>query len=260
MAHPLKTILFLSTAALALSSCAQKTTWPGGAPEPTVAEAEPMMAAPVEAVESYEMADASMAERLNHLERNVAGLQAEMSAARPQIEKINALEGNFRQLSLQLDRIDKTYPTVKASAKAPMKKSTAPLGLKKAAAPKATPPIAAAAKAPATALKVERVRVGEQAGGKVRIVLDTTAPAKLKYDIDNVEKILVIEVPSASWGTALSRTLQGSPLVSSYTAENDAAGSRLIVQLKDAAEVVTSAQVDPDKTGGYRAYLDLRKK
>lgn len=256
-------LLPLLAATTALCACQQPTTWPGGAPQD--ASGAPMTTAPVEAVEAVPMADQSFIERLNHLEQNVggleadvAGLQTQMTAAQPKLDKVDKLEGSFKQLSLQLDRIDKSYPKAAAAPKtikpAPAKNAVTPK-----LAPKALPPVATAPKAAGAKPKIEGVRIGEQAGGKTRIVLDATAPAKIKYDIDNTEKILVIEIPGASWSAATARTLSNSPLVTSYTAETDAAGSRLIVQLKQAAKVTVSGQVDPDRTGGNRSYLDLQR-
>lgn len=219
-----------------------------------------MMAAPVEVVQVSPLADQGIMQRLSRLEQNVggiegdvAGLQAEMTAARPKIDKIDTLESKFQQLSLKLEPISKVAPSAKpvAAKKPAAKMATA----KTTVIPKATPPVSLAGKA----VKVNGLRIGEQPGGKTRIVLDTSGPAKLKYDVDNVEKILVVEVP-ATWAAATAKTLSNSPLVASYAAENDENGSRLIVQLKAPVTVLTSAQVDPDKTGGHRSYLDLQKK
>jgi hypothetical protein len=145
----------------------------------------------------------------------------------------------------------KPAPKAEPVKAAPLKSEPAKVAPK----PKAAP--AAATSGP---LKVNQVRIGEQPNGKTRIVLDSTQPAKINYDIDNGEKILVIEVPGAAWAASQSATLKNSPLVSSYKAESDAAGSRVIIQLKADAQVLGTSRLAPANGAGHRVFLDLGKK
>ncbi len=260
----------LSSAALALSGCAADK------PVVTTTQVAPS-AVPVEPVQAVATTDAALAERVGRLERNmggvesdVANLQEEVTAARPRLAKVETMERHFRQLSLELDRINQTYdvaatpvakppeaviPQVKPAPKpapAPVVKKAEPV--KAAPKPKAEPAVKAGT------LKVNQVRIGEQPGGKTRIVLDSSQPAKINYDIDNGEKILVIEVPGAGWSAQQSATLKNSPLVSSYTAESDSTGSRIIVQLKADAQVLGTSRLGPANGAGHRVFLDLGKK
>lgn len=258
----------LSSAALALSGCAADK--PVATAQPAATAAVPVQ--PVQAI------DAALAERVGRLEQNmggietdVANLQAEVTEARPRLAKVETMERHFRQLSLELDRINRTYdvgaepvaavvPQVKPEPVAkPLPK---PEPAKVAPKPVNKPQPAAVPKAATTSgpLKVNQVRIGEQPGGKTRIVLDSTQPAKINYDIDNGEKILVIEVPGAAWGASQSATLKSSPLVSSYKAESDAGGSRIIVQLKAEAQVTGTSRLTPAGGAGHRVFLDLGKK
>lgn len=265
--------LMLSTAALALAGCA------GDQPA-----TPPQAAVPVTAVEAHGVTDAALAERVGRLEQNmggiesdVANLQEEVTAARPKLAKVETMERHFRQLSLELDRINQTYdvaatpepvarpqPAAIPEAKPAEKTETKPAPKAepvKAEPAKAAPkPKAAPAAATSGPLKVNQVRIGEQPNGKTRIVLDSTQPAKINYDIDNGEKILVIEVPGAAWAASQSATLKNSPLVSSYKAESDAAGSRVIIQLKADAQVLGTSRLAPANGAGHRVFLDLGKK
>lgn len=190
---------------------------------------------------------------------------------RPRVAKIDAIERHFRDLSLELDRINKTYnmqDAAPADAPASVTKVTAeplrqaPVPVKPAAAAKPAKKTETVKKAVPVSgpLKVNKVRIGEQGAGKTRIVLDTSAPAKVSYDIDNGEKILVVELPGASWQAQAAQTLKNSALISSYEAESHDGGSRLIVQLKDAAQVLSMSRLDPAEGAGYRVFLDLAKK
>ncbi len=259
----------LSSAALALSACA--------ADKPPAA----VTVEPAQASATTPLTDAALAERVGRLEQNmggiendVANLQEEVTAARPKLAKVETMERHFRQLSLELDRINQTYDV--AATPEPVAKTPAvvmpqvkpavkeePKPAPKAEPAKVEPPKPkAAAPSPATTgpLKVNQVRIGEQPGGKTRIVLDSTQPAKINYDIDNGEKILVIEVPGAVWAASQSSTLKNSPLVSSYKAESDAGGSRVIIQLKAEAKVLGTSRLTPANGAGHRVFLDLGKK
>lgn len=294
-------LALLTGVALCAAGCTQQAAWPGAGQ--TMATQNPALdqpmqmtpdsSAPVSSVESTPMevvhervvpvADPQLAQRLSRLEQNVggiqsnvsglesdvAGLQEEVTSIRPRVAKVEAIEKHFRDLSLELDRINKTYdmaPTarsVKTEAAAPAPKAVeskplAPVAeVKKPVVAKKAPVAKAATLAP---LKVQKVRIGEQASGKTRIVLDTTAPAKITYDIDNGEKILVIELPGAAWEAQKSQTLKNSGLVASYASEGHDGGSRMIVQLTDAAQVVSTSRLDPAEGAGYRVFLDLAKK
>ena len=294
-------LALLTSVALCAAGCTQQAAWPGAGQTMVTQNSaldQPMQmtpdsSAPVSQVEAAPMAavhervvpvaDPQLAQRLSRLEQNVggiqsnvsglesdvAGLQEEVTSIRPRVAKVEAIEKHFRDLSLELDRINKTYdmaPVVrpeKTATAAPSPKAVESKALppvveaKKPVAVKKAPVAKAAAPAP---LKVQKVRIGEQASGKTRIVLDTTAPAKISYDIDNGEKILVIELPGAAWDAQKSQTLKNSGLVASYTSEGHDVGSRMIVQLTDAAQVVSTSRLDPAEGAGYRVFLDLAKK
>ena len=301
------TAVLLTSVALLAAGCTQQTNFPGAgqamvsqnpALDPPMqmtpddqASVSSLPASTASSAVVHErmvsVPDPQLAERLSRLERNVggiqsnvsglesdvAGLQEDVTFIRPRVEKVEAMEKHFRQLSLELDRINKTYdmgapvartkPVTPEVVAAPAPKAVEAKPLPAAVPAKASAPAKKSEPkkaAIAEPLKVRQVRIGEQAGGKTRIVLDTTSPAKISYDIDNGEKILVVELPGASWAAQKSQTLKNSALVSSYSAEGHDGGSRLIIQLKDAAQVVATSRLDPAEGAGYRVFLDLAKK
>lgn len=124
-----------------------------------------------------------------------------------------------------------------------------------AAAAVATTP--APAPAMASGVNVMDIRIGEHPG-KTRIVLDVSGKSSFTADLDNQERILVIEIPAAGWNAALQQTLSSSPLLSSYRVERlDNGGSMLILQLKKAAVISYKGTMDDATTKGQRLIIDL---
>lgn len=109
----------------------------------------------------------------------------------------------------------------------------------------------------ASGVSVMDIRIGEHPG-KTRIVLDVSGQSPFTADLDNQEKILVVEIPQAGWSAALQQTLSASPLISSYRIERlDNGGTMLILQLKKAASVSYKGTMNDAKTGGQRLIIDL---
>lgn len=211
------------------------------------------------------------------LEGRVRTLEGQMKSAQPTLKKVEVMETHFKALSLELDRISKTYDTPApenapvAAAVVPVEKEvihTEPKKVEKIA-PK---PVAkktemkkpdvkkAEAKkeiVPAGELAVTSVRIGDQTKGMTRIVLDTTKAAELHYDLDNGEGLLVIDIPSAQWKTTESEALKKSPMVKSFHASQDDSGAHLVVDLKQAAKVVATARLKPSGASGHRVYVDV---
>ena len=118
--------------------------------------------------------------------------------------------------------------------------------------PVAPQPAAAGGDGPA----VTAMRVGEHPG-KIRIVLDMRGKTAFTADLDNKEKILVVELPKAAWNAESQKSFSGNPLLSSYRTEATAdGGTMLILQLKSASSIGYKASIDsPD--GGSRIVIDL---
>lgn len=141
-----------------------------------------------------------------------------------------------------------------------------PIAPAPATAENQTPPTTKAPVAPAApnVLNVTTLRVGEHPG-KTRIVLDITGGKGGKIihsvDLDNGEKILVIEIPSAAWSAPATRSFAGAPLIASYKADQNASGGTLLIfQLKAPAKIVYQGQMaGADSSHGGRIIIDLAK-
>ncbi len=130
-----------------------------------------------------------------------------------------------------------------------------------------TPPPAAVPKAPSVSASevptvsggatVRDLRIGEHEE-KTRLVFDVTGPATYRYDIDNDEKLMIIELPGTEWAGKTQWTAGQAPLLASYTASPlDGGGSRVIVQLKQAVSVVYESKLDAGGGQPWRIVIDL---
>ncbi len=104
---------------------------------------------------------------------------------------------------------------------------------------------------------VKSVRIGEHPG-KTRIVLDMDGKAGHKLDLDNQEKILVVDLPGTGWKAALQNAVASSPTLLSYRAEpSDTGGTMLIFQLKAAVSVAYDGTMENSDGAGQRIVIDL---
>lgn len=209
------------------------------------------------------------------LERRVGALEGQMREAQPTLKKVEAMEIHFKALSLELDKIAKEYPETSDAevvAVAPVERETLK---KKPVVQKEEPKVEAlkvhedvkvqeepkaekkAEASNSNELAVTSVRIGEQGKETTRIVLDTTKSAELRYDLDNGEGLLVIDVPNAKWSATDSSVLKKSPMVKSFHASSDEAGSHLVIELKQTAKVTATARLTPSGASGHRVYVDV---
>lgn len=106
---------------------------------------------------------------------------------------------------------------------------------------------------------IKNVRFGEQNNGKSRLVIDITDSRTFSYEIDNNEKILVLEIPGTVWNAGpVTRNVQDSPLVESMATTPDGqGGTRIVFQLKDQAKILWSQAIPPAGSQGHRIVFDL---
>ncbi len=117
---------------------------------------------------------------------------------------------------------------------------------------------AAGASVPTGANSVKGIRIGEH-GSKTRLVLDLSANAKpaFKYDLDNGEKVLLVELPASGWAGAQSGTPK-SPLIESWTVQKTPeGGSTLAIQLKKDARVLSTEFLKPEGPDSARLVMDI---
>ncbi len=281
---PFLTLAF--TCSLLLAGCETSTPVKKTDVQPAHAAKDGAVQKPAELTKEISNADMS-GDKIAALQQQVTALQQEVIAARPKLAKIDVMEQKFKDLSLGLDRIDATYGMQKnapaavpvpAAIAIPVPPPVAPVAISSApekpvpvveAKPPAPPkaaekpaekeaekPVAKTEAAPVGKPVVKDVRIGEQKGFS-RLVLDLGKEAKVTYDVDNDEKILLIDIPGFTWEGAKTKTIANSPLVASYQASSDDKGAHLVVQLKNPAKVSNYTSIGPVGGKFPRAVLDI---
>lgn len=203
-----------------------------------------MPAVPVEEVSKEQLS----------LEQRIQMLEQKMQAAEPTLKKVDVIERQFKNLSLAMGEIDKKYAMTDTPA--PVEAKKAPITLikkedKKTPVEKRVEPVST------KELAVTSVRIGEQKNNLSRVVLDTTKSAEIHYDLDNDEKILVLDVPNAKWKAIPYSELKNNVLVKSYRASMDDSGAHLAIALKQKAKVMATARLKPSGGNGHRVYIDI---
>jgi N-acetylmuramoyl-L-alanine amidase len=209
-------------------------------------------------------------ERLDRLERALQDLRNEFDSVRPSVIRLVAVERDIQSLISELKKLSQE-PGVRTSLQqaAPTSQpqiiasNNIPMPSQPVATPKRTtqtnktyqnktPPPVSNGQA-----SVFDVRVGEHPG-RTRIVLDTNAKTDFNVDIDNSERIMVIDLPSANWTAAMARSFGKSPIISSYKVEPSGNGHLLIFQLKAPANLASKSDIG-GPNGGRRIVLDIAK-
>ncbi len=105
---------------------------------------------------------------------------------------------------------------------------------------------------------VTGVRIGEH-GTKTRLVFDLDGKTKpaFKYDLDNGEHLLLVEMPSSAW-TGKSSGTPKSPLVAGWTASaGTSGGSSVAIQLKKDARVLSTEFLKAEGKDPARLVVDI---
>jgi hypothetical protein len=128
-----------------------------------------------------------------------------------------------------------------------------------AAIPPAPAAVASSAPAPSAAgqTAVTAMRVGKHPD-KTRIVLDVNGKTDFTAELDNAEKVLLVELPGASWSAPAEQVFD-DPVISSCRTEKADAGTRLICALKKETALVYKGAIEGE-TGGSRIVIDLKTK
>lgn len=150
--------------------------------------------------------------------------------------KVLSLENDVDRLSRGLGQLQSKAPVKKVPA-ATSKKDPAPL------------------KKPSGKAEIENIRTGVYPG-KTRLVIDLGRSADFKLDIDNDEKLAIIELPSIT-ATALTEKALGTPLLSAAKVQTSETGSRVIISLKQPVKAQSSSKLNPAAQYGYRVVVDF---
>ncbi|MCK6417350.1 MAG: AMIN domain-containing protein [Alphaproteobacteria bacterium] len=181
--------------------------------------------------------------RVLKLEQQVASLNRNFKKLLPPLSKLIISD---RALDQAIDDIEREYDTQNSPAAV----SPPPSSPQKRADMQADT-------AQSGTAEITAVRVGQHPG-KSRIVIDVGQPASFSTDLDNKEKILVIELPKTALGAVKAQRVAKNVLIAGYNTQAvNGKGARLIVELKKPVKIVSAAPLAPSNGKGHRIMLDL---
>ncbi|MCB9978103.1 MAG: hypothetical protein H6862_00635 [Rhodospirillales bacterium] len=201
------------------------------------------------ALESSQSTD----ERLDSLEESVASLRSEFDTLLPAIRELIEA-GKAARIS-----VASGTPTPSDPVAAP-KATTQAATLSSPAASK-TPPVAVQTPVPAASTEVSNVtgvRIGIHPD-RTRIVLDLSGPAKFQTDLDNMEKILLVDLPETLWKASGTQTAPGKSLLSSWSTQSahEGKGSTAVFQLNGPVKILSTSALRPEGKSGHRIVIDI---
>lgn len=107
------------------------------------------------------------------------------------------------------------------------------------------------------ATMVKNLRTGIHSN-KIRVVLDVNKKTNFNVDLDNGEKLLVVDMPNASWqGMTEKNFTAKNPLIQSYKAQSTGQGTMLVMQLKKPTNIIYQKSIPALSGGGQRVVVDL---
>lgn len=219
----------------------------------------------------------SMEERIAKLEQSVGALRSDYARIMPAFASLNTTNERIQTLLDGMEAEGKipaetalhrpaTAATPVTTTATPTPVVEAPKTAIKVAASEedeaaaAVTPAAATEAPPSSGLanSVTSIRIGEH-GNKTRLVFDLTAQKKpdFKYDLDNGEKVLFVEMPGSAWAGKAAGT-PNSPLIASWNAQKGSAGgSTVAIQLKKEARVLSTEYLAAEGKDPARLVMDI---
>ncbi len=226
--------------------------------------------------------------RFKRVEDAVLDLRKEFEAFKPSIIRLSAVESDIQNLVKELDVLLQETPIPQSpvdltngaggdlnvgqldlgeglnadDAKAqPIPPPAVPTPTVQKAKVKTPPPKASPPKQSKhyDYIAAQNLRIGEHSN-KVRVVIDSNKKTKFSVDLDNDEKLIIIEMPDAKWVGSKSKSFAHGKLVKSMEVEelNGGKGSMIILSLKKGTSIMKQSQLKPDSTSAYhRVYFDL---
>ena len=261
-----------------------KFSTPGQNTPQNLVKLSPMKGINVDTMFSENIKDTG--DRFNRVENAVKDLRKEFDGYKPSIVRLAAVESDIQNLikelevllqetptpqqptslttglenaQLQVTQLDEeqTPPSQSSMPASPKQSPPEEKVISKKSKPRPPPP---PSKVNHTGSVAQNLRVGEHAD-KLRIAIDTNKNFKYSIDIDNEEKLIIVEIPEAKWVGKENVKFNDSPLLDSYTIEsiNDNKGTMVIISLKKATSILTQDNLSPDNTSPYhRIYFDLK--
>ncbi len=258
----------------------EKQAMPNGLPT-----LQPMKGVNVDTLFAQELRDTD--KRFDRVEDAVVDLRKEFDVYKPAIVRLAAVEADIqnliKELEVVLQETPSQQPPLDLSGDTEPALNVGQLDPKPQPPPKVTDPPKASPpekpaekKPPTTTIAAKETpppapkaktfngpaalnfRVGEHAD-KVRVAFDANEKITFNIDIDNDEKLLIVEIPNARWEGKPSRKFTNSKLLESMSVESIGdEGTMLIITLKSAAQILQKKILSPDQSSGYyRVYFDL---
>lgn len=211
-------------------------------------------------------------ERFERVENAVIDLRREFENYKPAIVRLSAVEEDIQDLIKELEvLLEEPPPAPNNTANLEIEQldprpTGAPLGLEPEQPRTATPP----KHPPAPAItKPEKqhydgiVGVGLRIADhkdKTRIVIDTNKNTPFKIDLDNNEKILIVELPEARWIGKKSEKFTKSSILDTLEVEDlNGKGTLIILTLKKSTQIKQQNRLPADQDTPYhRIYFDLK--
>lgn len=234
------------------------------APTPTVGAAQTSPSIETTAPQTIE-------DRITRLEEAVGSLRTDYDRIMPAFASLNTTNERIQTLLDQIEKESGGAPKTDEAAKpsAPVKTepqtSIAPV---KADPNKPVTP-AAMMKAPAksdeakatseSSITVKGVRIGEHPS-KTRIVIDLVGSKKpdVTQDLDNTEKLLLIEMPATMWGGEKTGSPKASAMIAGWSAQEGENGTAtLAIQLKKEAKILLTEYLPAQGGDPARMVIDI---
>lgn len=233
-------------------------------------------------------------DRIAKLEQTVGSLRSDYDRIMPAFASLNTTNERIQTLLDEIEKDTGKRPAV--SAQAPMlpeagSETTTMVTTTTTPPPLSAPPIAMKAPASKTIVKTETtktetvkvetpaapvakadapptsaaggavtgVRIGEH-GSKTRLVMDLSGKTKpdFKYDLDNAEKLLLVDLPALAWSGAQAGKGGVSPLVEGWNAQKGSnGGTTVAVQLKRNARILSTQFLPPEGKDPARLVMDI---
>lgn len=233
-------------------------------------------------------------QRLDRVENIIVDVLKDYESIKPTISRLAEVESDIQSLVSELETLlqneavytssqmgssqiqSKAMPhshTEPPSHNKPVAAQAAPLELHTSNS-KQKPPKAAATKAktmsPSQKLSqsssaslslqgLKGIRAGQHKD-KVRLVFDIAQKARFKSDIDNQERILVIEFEGIKSIQELNKTLAGISLIKSYNiySVQNGQNTQVVFSLSKATQILEQNLLPPGSSPHYRVFIDLK--
>jgi hypothetical protein len=209
--------------------------------------------------------------RLIRVERDVQSLREDFRKLLPPLSNLIVADKNLDKTIDDIAAKNAIEPAsgMAPQAAAPAERATgAPVRMAAAAAPvpRSGSPTLAAKMQPVMPVSassgsgtaVSNLRLGEYPA-KTRLVLDLSGPSPYSTELDNGEKLLVVQIPKAGWTAEQRKSLGNHPLVAGYTAQpGPDGGTTLAIELKKPVKIAASSALPPNATyKSHRIFIDL---